>query len=950
MKKIFNRLGIALFLYAASANVPAKANNYYFSSSQGDDSRTATQAQSPGTPWKTLNKLNSFFSTLKPGDSVLFKSGDTFYGTITINASGTSSSPIVLGAYGAGVKPVITGFTAISSWTNLGGGIYESSSAMSALSTCNMVTIDDGRNQIPYAMGRYPNANATNRGYLTYQSHSGQTSITSNQISGAPNFVGGEVVIRSLRSVIDRCKITAQTSTTVTYTAVSHYIPTNNYGFFFQNHPGTLDQFGEWYYNQSTKKLRMYFGANAPSSYTVKLSTVDVLVSLTNKSYITFDNLAFEGANIDGLYLSGQSALNIKINSCDISFTGQTAVEGINGAKQLNITNCNINWSNNGAIILPGGSAVSAHLVQNCVIKNTAVFAGMAPGDYKTCMAIIAIGSKNIIQGNVIDSTGYVPVYFMFGDSILIKNNVISHYCFVKNDGGATYTFNNTTDPVIYHGQRITGNIILNAGTANEGTTFAVGKTGGGSQGFYSDNNTSNVEIDHNTVFDVNTGAFGHNAHDVNIHDNTFFDTWEAQISLSEDNSNFQPTILPPITGFKIKNNILFSKNISQVPARYRSINNDIANFGTFDSNYFCRPINYDNAIYAEYVKNGLTFSQNYDLAGWKLAYNKDQRSKTTPATISEYTVNGLLSSNKYSNGTYNSNTNGTACSNKGGTCVSSWDNSGKLDGGAYKLSYKGTSTVSTTTSVIIPVSAVNSSKNYILRYSVLGTKNNSSIAIYLKSSTTNTLLTPVRYYPFNTKRSDNEVLFSSPITESSAQLIFKFNDKDSTAYLDNIQLYEADVAINNPDDYIRFEYNSTNETKTITLDASYIDVCNTVYSGNITLAPYTSIILIKQSASSLSSGSQVINSNIAYNKEHGTTQLQLLAFPNPSPTEFNLVIQSKSDEDVEINLFDMNGKSLFYTKGSVQQKYVFGRNLLSGMYILKVTQGKNVQTLKLVK
>src|SRR4030095_1147937 len=106
----------------------------------------------------------------------------------------------------------------------------ESSSSISALTICNMVTVDDGKNQIPYAMGRYPNANATNRGYLTYQSHKGQTSISSNQISNAPNFVGGEVVIRALRSVLDRCKITAQTSTTVTYTAVSEFVPKDDYG------------------------------------------------------------------------------------------------------------------------------------------------------------------------------------------------------------------------------------------------------------------------------------------------------------------------------------------------------------------------------------------------------------------------------------------------------------------------------------------------------------------------------------------------------------------------------------------------------------------------------------------------------------------------------------------------------------------------------------------------
>src|SRR5215217_4019470 len=83
-----------------------KANTYYFSALSGDDSRTSIQAQRFSTPWKTLGKLNSFFSSLQPGDSVLLKRGETFYGSITVSKSGTSTAPIVIGAFGTGDKPV----------------------------------------------------------------------------------------------------------------------------------------------------------------------------------------------------------------------------------------------------------------------------------------------------------------------------------------------------------------------------------------------------------------------------------------------------------------------------------------------------------------------------------------------------------------------------------------------------------------------------------------------------------------------------------------------------------------------------------------------------------------------------------------------------------------------------------------------------------------------------
>ena len=44
----------------------------------------------------------------------------------------------------------------------------------------------------------------------------------------------------------------------------------------------------------------------------------------------------------------------------------------------------------------------------------------------------------------------------------------------------------------------------------------------------------------------------------------------------------------------------------------------------------------------------------------------------------------------------------------------------------------------------------------------------------------------------------------------------------------------------------LRFEYNASKANKTITLDGNYIDVKNVSYNGTITLAPYTSAVLIR--------------------------------------------------------------------------------------------------------
>jgi hypothetical protein len=78
-------------------------NQYYLSSSTGNDSNDGSQTQ----PWKTLSKISN--TTLGPGDTVYFKKGDTFRGHYVVNGSGTEQSPITFTAYGTGNQPVISG-------------------------------------------------------------------------------------------------------------------------------------------------------------------------------------------------------------------------------------------------------------------------------------------------------------------------------------------------------------------------------------------------------------------------------------------------------------------------------------------------------------------------------------------------------------------------------------------------------------------------------------------------------------------------------------------------------------------------------------------------------------------------------------------------------------------------------------------------------------------------
>jgi hypothetical protein len=77
---------------------------YYVDCQSGKDSNQGT---SSGSPWGTLEKVNSV--NLTPGDGLFFKRGSRCSGTLLPKGSGAEGKPITLAAYGTGKLPVIDG-------------------------------------------------------------------------------------------------------------------------------------------------------------------------------------------------------------------------------------------------------------------------------------------------------------------------------------------------------------------------------------------------------------------------------------------------------------------------------------------------------------------------------------------------------------------------------------------------------------------------------------------------------------------------------------------------------------------------------------------------------------------------------------------------------------------------------------------------------------------------
>lgn len=108
---------VAIFLFIGGGTARA-AETYYVDSVAGSDGNAGT---SSSAPWRTIVKVNStrFFA----GDHVLFKRGDTWRELLEPNSSGEAGDPIVIGAYGTGAAPIVSGADIVpqSAWTLCSG-------------------------------------------------------------------------------------------------------------------------------------------------------------------------------------------------------------------------------------------------------------------------------------------------------------------------------------------------------------------------------------------------------------------------------------------------------------------------------------------------------------------------------------------------------------------------------------------------------------------------------------------------------------------------------------------------------------------------------------------------------------------------------------------------------------------------------------------------------------
>ncbi len=922
-------------------------HNYYFSASTGDDSRSSAQAQNPATPWRTLGKANSVIPFLATGDAILFKRGDAFDGSLNIVKSG-----VIFSAYGTGYKPVINGFATLGNWVNLGNNIWSSYYPYGG-SRINVLSINGTEEE----MGRYPNASDKQKGYITYTSHTFNNSnltgsVTAGSLGTGVNWTGAELAIRKCRWIIDKCPVTYQSGNTFYYNSPSAYYGIDGFGFFIQNHPATLDQFGEWYWDPNSKNMQVHFAGNNPNNFTTKESVVDILVSMVGQSNVTFDNMAFEGANVKAFEIG--SSNNVTISNCRIAYTGKTAIN-VNFTNNLNVSNCTIRNTNNTAMYL--GPSVSNSTISNNKIVNTGMFAGMGESNTDARTAFTIEGTNNTVQYNEIDSTGHAGIKFQ-GTNVVVKNNLVNYFCVTSDDGAGIYTYDKG-----FTGRSITGNIVINGVGASDGTNSYVDYA---AQGIGLDDLSTNVEVSNNSIANCNGRGLGiHNAHELVIKGNTAYNNDMAQMEFDHD------VIGPndPVRNATMTDNIFVAKRADQDVYAVRTKDDDIGLFGFSNNNIYARPID-DKLTFNmfSYFGTNNTVQKKYDLAHWKGAYGYDADSRKSPVTIAPYNITNA-SGNYFSNGNFDGNIKNVLNASSDRS-YAVYDNS-VLDGGALRVTYTGGN------STLLAIWFYDPSANqtllaghtYRVKFTTKGSTDNNIDFIGTFNSASASVSAENKYFKITNSRNDVELLFTPTVNIPSAYFainVYNANQCPSW-WIDNLNISEVySISYTNPDDYMRFEYNASTSNKSVGLDGIYTDMKGNLYPYAITLAPYTSAVLVKKGLSLVSdvlntlltdssaTERKIITAAAESAPDNTASAYDLKVTPNPavSTIQLRMSVPATDNKKATLSIYSASGNMISTREITVtgQALTVDVSTLSKGIYTVTLVSGKHVITRKFVK
>ncbi|PKO12107.1 MAG: hypothetical protein CVU39_25880 [Chloroflexi bacterium HGW-Chloroflexi-10] len=559
MIKTYKDFGVRTLLFLliflgflpGTLTVQGAGNIYYVSYDTGNDANTGLSSQQP---LKTVTKVNGLY--LQPGDSVLFHCGETWRADpLTIRNSGTSAAPITFGVYPENCTdlPELNGTQPVSGWT-----IYAANIVVANLNNgANAGKFAYGVNQLfrgdqRLLLGRWPNLDASDGGYASIDSQPSGTQFSDAALP-AVNWTGAAAHVRGMRWYILNRLITADSGSTLTVGSNLDCWGGNcsGWGYFLNNHLSTLDQEGEWFFDNNSKQLYLYTTQGIPANGVIEASVILKNTDDAGRSwggvnlgrdlndpgiaYVVVEKLAVRRWFRHGIASPTNHAhyenhhLTIRNNQIeDVDGIGINLAAWVWGAQDGRPDG----WRGGYALTISGNTILRANSMGINAFSRESLFeynqisdialienlgaAGMGcsfsasggscteDGDgirIKVGEVVNDTGNHNTLYRNRIERTGYNGMD-VFGHSNTFTQNVIIQACYSKGDCGGVRTFgrDSLASSQVYD-LVFDQNIIQDISGNTDGCKTEYDALFG--FGFYIDNYSRNVSITDNTVTDV---------------------------------------------------------------------------------------------------------------------------------------------------------------------------------------------------------------------------------------------------------------------------------------------------------------------------------------------------------------------------------------------------------------------------------------------------------------
>ncbi|OQW93552.1 MAG: hypothetical protein BWK79_10530 [Beggiatoa sp. IS2] len=755
----------------------------YYVSTQGDDNNDGL---TPQNPWASLEKVNNFL--FQPGDTILFKRGDEWRGHIEIKYTGAEGTPITYAAYGDDPtpKPIINGTELITNWSpctpetcgdlphvaniyvatvNLPQVLYKSHSQDPGKyydQGISQLFIDDQA----HLVARHPN---TGYLYIEKRVNDSTLQIKSEDWDKLPTheLVNGQAYTKSARWILATELITAvnPSQRTLTFGSSKSHSFVTGWGYFLNNRLAFLDTEGEWFFDETTKKIYVWPRAGIdPNKMRVEGSTyllnvsesdgtlvdllIDGIIIAADKpnysvKYITIRDLHIRYHSGSGI-LAKNSYMTLENNV--IEYPDANGIEimlwGDTGKAD------NFVKINNNVIDSPNSRGINLILsnseVTGNIVTNVARFerlgrlgmAGVTPKnrDYvgsatEDGIGIRVLGNDNVISHNYLDYIGHNGIFFT-GKNLLIENNVINHSCYTKADCGGIYCFygREYTEESSNLNVTLRKNIVMNS----------IGDTQGAKRydpnakdinyevpfgmGIYIDGFARGITLEKNT-------AFNNSAQGFNIHDSSDI-TLVGNVSYNNQVQLYLPIQLASHTeNITLKENVLYSLDKGQSTLslpRMKNLpkENSINLLKESDHNYFFNPYTRnapsDYRDPYQYLIERHEVINKYSLPEWQAEMKFDKHSTTNWFELKPYEIVSA-GENMIQNGQFDTDT-----TNWIGRPKFTWS-ADKIEGGGLEINRNGGSWG--TLAQYSPEFSVEMGKFYQIRFSAVADKQTASIS-----------------------------------------------------------------------------------------------------------------------------------------------------------------------------------------------------------------------------